>query len=88
MGIAGLVCFDVKQVVKFIGQIERGTSNPSLVTMSLVAGALGCSLIELLQTEKPSTDAYVLLRLDDMRRAKEALAALTSVLAPRRRRGR
>jgi DNA-binding XRE family transcriptional regulator len=32
---------------KFIGQIERGQSNPSLITMALVADSLGCSLADL-----------------------------------------
>lgn len=36
---------------KFIGQIERGESNPSLATMVLVADALGADLLDLLQAE-------------------------------------
>jgi transcriptional regulator with XRE-family HTH domain len=36
---------------KFIREMERGTSNPSLVTMVLVARALGCSRADLLQSE-------------------------------------
>lgn len=68
---------------KFIGQIERGVSNPSLETMALVADALGCTLTDLLQPEKSS--AYVSLRADDVRRAQEALLVMASVLAPRKR---
>jgi transcriptional regulator with XRE-family HTH domain len=37
---------------KFISEIERGTSNPSLETVLLVADALGRSLPDLLQAEK------------------------------------
>jgi transcriptional regulator with XRE-family HTH domain len=65
---------------KFIGQIERGTSNRSLVTM-VVADALACSLTDLLQPEKSA--AYVSLRVDDARRVQEAAAVITAVLAPR-----
>jgi transcriptional regulator with XRE-family HTH domain len=68
---------------KYISEIERGVSNPSLVTMTLVADALECSVSELLQAEK--TDARLSLRLDDARRAREAVALLASVLTPRRR---
>jgi transcriptional regulator with XRE-family HTH domain len=67
---------------KYIGEIERGTSNPSLVTMALVAGALGCGVVELLQPEK---SAYLLLRADDARLARDAAAVIASVLSPRKR---
>jgi transcriptional regulator with XRE-family HTH domain len=69
---------------KFIGEIERGTSNPSLETMLLVAHALKCDLAQLLQAERSSL-AYVLLRADDVRRAQEAVAVMASVLARRKR---
>lgn len=64
---------------KFIGQIERGESNPSLVTMMLVAGALECNLVDLLPIEKAS-DAYVAFRAEDVRRAQDALAVLGSIV--------
>lgn len=38
---------------KFIGEIERGESNPSLLTMALVADALNCTLVDLLATDRP-----------------------------------
>ena len=34
---------------KYISEIELGTSNPSLMTMVLVADALGCQVADLLQ---------------------------------------
>lgn len=67
---------------KFIGEIERGSSNPSLVTMALVADALGCGLADLLQTEKGS---YVSMRSDDARRVHDAARVIASVLMPRKR---
>src|SRR5688572_15662257 len=67
---------------KFIGEIERGTSNPSLESMALVATALDCAVSDLL----PAGNEYnVSIRTDDMRRAQEALAVLSSVLSTRRR---
>jgi transcriptional regulator with XRE-family HTH domain len=68
---------------KFIGEIERGTSNPSLVTMALVADALDCSLTDLFQSEKSVT--YVSMRADDARRVQDAAAVIASVLATRKR---
>lgn len=69
---------------KLIGQIERGTCNPSLVMMALVA--LDCNLTELIP--KKSTSDRVVLRADAVRRAQEALAVIGSVLNPRRTNGR
>ena len=67
----------------FIGEIERGTSNPSLESMALVADALECNLTDLLsQGDEPSS---VVILADDLRRAQEALAVLSACL---RRRGR
>ena len=37
--------------VRFVGLIERGESNPSLITMTLIADSLGCNIIDLLQPE-------------------------------------
>lgn len=34
--------------VNYIGGIERGERNPSLVSLTALAGGLGCSLIDLL----------------------------------------
>lgn len=75
----------------FIGKMERGTSNPSLVTMALVAAALGCSLAELLQADAMARTPHkstqsVSLSADDMRRAQQAAAIIASVLTPKRAR--
>jgi transcriptional regulator with XRE-family HTH domain len=70
---------------KFISEIERGASNPSLMTMVLVADALGCGVSELLQPDKPIMSSALSLRVDDARRAREAVAVLASVLLPRKR---
>ncbi|HEY0875583.1 MAG TPA: helix-turn-helix transcriptional regulator, partial [Vicinamibacterales bacterium] len=65
---------------KFIGEIERGTSNPSLESMVLVADALGCELAELL----PSGDTLrtAAFKADELCKAHNALAVLTSILKP------
>jgi XRE family transcriptional regulator, fatty acid utilization regulator len=69
---------------KFIGIVERGHGNPSLVTMELIADALGCELIDLIAREEPSP--YLRLRQDDVRRAHEAMAVLNNILpTPHRR---
>lgn len=68
---------------KFIGQIERGTSNPSLVTMALVAGALDCNLTDLLRPWSES-EPYVSLTVENLKRAREALAVIGSMLAERK----
>ena len=67
---------------KFIGQIELGTSNPSLVTMAFVAAALNCNVADLLPTD--AVVPSVLIGTDEMARAQEALAVLGSVLTPRK----
>jgi transcriptional regulator with XRE-family HTH domain len=68
---------------KFIGEIERGSSNPSLVTMALVANALGCGLVDLLHADKSA--AYVSLSADNARRVHDAATIIASVLSPRKR---
>ena len=68
---------------KFVGEIERGTSNPSLESMALVAGALDCNVSDLLS---PGNACQCVPILDhDRRRAQEALAVLGSILKPRKR---
>jgi transcriptional regulator with XRE-family HTH domain len=71
---------------KYIGEIEPGSSNPSLVTMALVADALGCGLADLLPTDKSA--AYVSLRADDARRVHDAATVISSLLSPRKRKRR
>jgi transcriptional regulator with XRE-family HTH domain len=61
---------------KFIGQIERAESNPSLATMTLDANALDAPLSELLQTDGASR--YVRVPADAMARAKDALTVIGS----------
>jgi len=38
--------------VAFISRIERGEANPSLVTMTLIAAGLGCTVVDLLTAEE------------------------------------
>jgi transcriptional regulator with XRE-family HTH domain len=63
----------------FISHIERGTSNPSLETMVLVACALDCSVVDLLTPQ--NAEPHVTLGADAVRQAQEALDALRCVLS-------
>jgi transcriptional regulator with XRE-family HTH domain len=67
---------------KFVGQIERGASNPSVASLALVADALGCEVADLIQDQK-SVPAVAIGR-EDARRAREALSVLGALLTPRR----
>jgi hypothetical protein len=49
----------------------RGIGNPSLGTMALIADGLGCQLAHLFQVDASD---FVVLRADDMSRAREAVA--------------
>jgi transcriptional regulator with XRE-family HTH domain len=69
----------------FISCIERGTSNPSLETMVLVACAMDCSDVDLLAPT--SADPYVTLGADAVRRAQAAVEELRLVLRTRQRVG-
>ena len=68
---------------RFVGIIERGGGNPSLLTMALIAEALESDLGEMLQ-EKASAP-YVMLRGSEAARAREAIAVLRSVFPNRRK---
>lgn len=68
---------------KFIGQIERCESNPSLESMAMVAAALDCQLSDLLPSD-PSP-AFVTLREADLRRAQDALTVAVTALRRRSR---
>jgi len=67
---------------KFIGEMERGRANPSLVTMLLVAGALDCDLQQLFQPDGASN--YITFRATDVQRGRDAVAVLASMLAARK----
>ena len=56
---------------KFVGEIERGETNPSLESMVLVPDALGCEVTDLLPSVVPPGSG-------DMRRARQALAVLNA----------
>jgi transcriptional regulator with XRE-family HTH domain len=71
---------------KFIGQIERGESNPSLKSLIHVAAALGCELGDLIQ---PGAGVGgIVLDPDDARRTREAVAVLVAMLKTTRQRQR
>lgn len=43
------LAFDAKLDLTYIGGIERGRRNPSLMVMVRIAEALGCDLVELIK---------------------------------------
>lgn len=56
-----------------ISDIERQTNNPSAITLQLIAKALGCSVADLIDTEKETPTAMgdglktkVISRLNDL----------------------
>jgi transcriptional regulator with XRE-family HTH domain len=65
---------------KFIGEIERGTHNSSIVTLLFLAEGLGCSLAQLIQDE--SSAGYVVLGTEDMARLREAVNVIAAALTP------
>jgi transcriptional regulator with XRE-family HTH domain len=71
---------------RFVGLIERGKGNPSLVTMALIAEALESDLGEMLSQDASSS--YVTLKADDATRAREAIAVLRAVFPEHRPRKR
>jgi transcriptional regulator with XRE-family HTH domain len=66
---------------RFIWQIERGKTNPSLESMAFVATALNCTVADLLPTGAVPS---VSISAEDMRRAQEALAVLGSIMTSRK----
>jgi len=71
---------------KFIGEIERGTTCPNLVFVFDIASALNCHVTALFGTHSELEPSFVVLPLENVRRASEALDVLRSVLPLRRQR--
>ena len=68
---------------KAIGQIERGTTNPTLETMTLIAAGLRCELVVTLHGDGESQ--RVVLDAAQARRASAALIKIASALKPQKR---
>jgi len=67
---------------KFVGEIERGTGNPTLTTMGSLAAALGCDLADLVAIHDQRARV---LPLADTARVEDAVRVLQSVFPGRRR---
>ena len=67
---------------KCIGEIERGTSNPTLETMVLVAAGLRCDLV---LGFSDGGAPCVVLDAVQARRASAALVRIASTLTPKKR---
>jgi transcriptional regulator with XRE-family HTH domain len=67
---------------KFIGEVERGTANCSLVTLMFIAEGLGCTLTQLIQEER--NEDYAMVSAEDMRRIEEAVDAIRSAITRRK----
>ena len=67
---------------KFIGEIERGKGNPTIVTLASLAHALGVDVPELfgtLEKERPVEEIYA-ISANDLSVVREALSAAAGVL--------
>ena len=67
---------------KFIGEIERGTGNPTIETVSQLAAALDIEIAELFAAERdrmPAEEAYRLSKRD-IQIVREAAESLDSVV--------
>lgn len=64
---------------KFIGEIERGTVNPSLDTILGISNALSVEIAKLF-----SSDQLLVLKEDDISSIQSALATLNEILENRR----
>lgn len=77
---------------KFVGEIERGTANPTVDTLAGLAEALGVEIAELFEVAgpEPRTDLYSLTppEVQRVREALESLEAVVEHLDPRPRRRR
>lgn len=62
---------------KFIGQIERGLSNPALTTLGSIARALGVSLVDLLAVDTERTPR---LSPRQVTQVREALASIETLI--------
>ncbi len=60
---------------KFIGEIERGTVNPSLDSLSGIASALDIEISKLFRNE-----SHIVISDADLVSVRSALSTLTSVL--------
>ena len=64
---------------KFIGEVERGTGNPTIETVSRLAAALGVGVSELF-TDGETDDAAYRLSKRDIQIVREAAESLDSVM--------
>ena len=66
---------------KFIGEIERGTGNPTIETVSQLAGALDIEIAELFSADHlRGGDAVYRLSKRDVQIVREAAESLDSVM--------
>lgn len=64
---------------KFIGEIERGGANPTIITVDRLAGALGVSLsVLVLETHQRQTPEYQISH-HELLRVREALDSIADV---------
>src|SRR5262245_59183549 len=65
---------------KFIGEVERGTNNSSIVTLVSLADGLGCTLGNWWKTYD---HGHIVLGVEDIKRVKEAVAVIDSAFTLR-----
>lgn len=79
---------------KFVGEVERGRGNPTLITMARLAGALGIGLAALVDSpDPPKTAPEYTVSKRELQAARESLATVAAFFSqiaspPYRRRRR
>jgi transcriptional regulator with XRE-family HTH domain len=72
---------------KFIGEIERGTGNPTVDTLAVLAGALGVDAIDLLgePARRAAAQKLIAVSVQDWERLRSAVAVCAGIVDGRDR---
>lgn len=65
---------------KFIGEIERGVANPTIVTVSQIAAALAVEIGELFGTPLTAQEDHYRISKRDLQAVREAADSLDAVM--------
>ena len=65
---------------KFIGEIERGTGNPTIETVEKISQALEVPMARLFANASEEEESFYLLSREDLRILKKALEILEKVI--------
>jgi transcriptional regulator with XRE-family HTH domain len=65
---------------KFIGEIERGSGNPTILTIAKISNALEVPLVRLFADEKTEEESFYGLSREDLLTLKKAAEILGKVI--------